>query len=116
MLSLEYSVNYDEIAVNYEEKTFFTACQYVQRTHTLGGRITIHLVSSLTRLDLTKPQNMLLITCTETTEYKPIKLEASHTNILPPKVTVLCFILYLLTCLDTNYEHLLLLNHLSSTN
>ena len=25
MLSLEYSVNYDEIAVNYEEKTFFTA-------------------------------------------------------------------------------------------
>ena len=53
-------------------------------------RIIVWLVSSLTGLDLTMQENMLLFLCTETTEHKPIKLEASYTVILPPMVSVLC--------------------------
>ena len=39
--------------------------------------IIIWLVFSLTRLELTKHENMLLFVCTETTESKPLKLETS---------------------------------------
>ena len=31
----------------------------IQRTLAIGGRITVHLVSSLTKLDLTNEENML---------------------------------------------------------
>ena len=34
----------------------------------------------------------VVFVCTETTEYKPVKLEIGHhTVILPPMVSVLCF-------------------------
>ena len=47
--------------------------------------------SSLTRLDLTKEENMPLFVFTETTESKQVKLEISRTVILPPPVSILCF-------------------------
>ena len=53
------------------------------------GRITGQLVSSLTRLDLTKKGKVLFSTCSEAVESKLVKLETSHTVILPPTVSVL---------------------------
>ena len=41
-------------------------------------------VSSLSRLDLTKEENMLFFVCSEAAESKLVKLETSHTVILPP--------------------------------
>ena len=46
------------------------------------------MVSSLTRLDLTKKENMLLLECSEAVESKLVKLETNHTVILPPTVNV----------------------------
>ena len=51
----------------------------VQRTLTVGGMITVQLVSSLKRLDLTNKENMLLFVYSEA-----VKLETSSTVILPP--------------------------------
>ena len=59
-----------------------------QGTFIVGGRITVQLVSSLTRLDLTKEENMFFV-CNEATESKLVKLETSRAVILPPKVGVL---------------------------
>ena len=58
-----------------------------------GGRITVQLISSLTRLDLTKKGNMLFFVHSERAESKLVKLETSRTVTLPPKVSVLCFCL-----------------------
>ena len=44
---------------------------HIQGTLTTGGMITKRLLSSLTELDLTKQENMLLFVCSETTESKP---------------------------------------------
>ena len=55
----------------------------------LGGRITVQLVSSLLRLDLTKEENMLFFVCSEAVESKLVKLETSRTVIFPPTVSVL---------------------------
>ena len=60
-----------------------------QRTLTIGGRITVWLVSSLTRLDLTKKENMLLFVLSEAVQSELDKLETSHTVILLSKVRVL---------------------------
>ena len=49
--------------------------------------IIIWLVSGLTRLDLTKPENVLLFVCIDS---KPVKQKTSGTVILPPEVSVLC--------------------------
>ena len=57
-----------------------------RRTFTIGWRITVQLVSSLTRLDLTKKENMLGFVCSETAEVKLVKLETSR----PPMVSVRC--------------------------
>ena len=54
-----------------------------QRTLTVGKRITVRLVFSLKRLDLTKEENMLFFACSEATESKLVKLETSRTVILP---------------------------------
>ena len=35
-------------------------------------------------------ENMLLFVCSEAVESKPVKLETSHTVMLPPPMTVLC--------------------------
>ena len=52
---------------------------------TVGGRITVRLVSSLTRLNLTKEENnMLLFVSSEAVESKLVKLETCQTVILPP--------------------------------
>ena len=64
--------------------------QVGQKRLTIGGRITVWLVSSLTRLDLTKNENMLLFVCCEAIESKLVKLETSHTVILFPKLSFLC--------------------------
>ena len=45
-----------------------------QGTFIVGGRITVQLVSSLTRLDLTKEENMLFFVCSETAKSKLVKL------------------------------------------
>ena len=51
---------------------------------TVGGSITVKLVFSLTGLDLTKRENvLLLVLCSEATEFKPVKLETSRTVLLP---------------------------------
>ena len=60
-----------------------------QRTFTVGGRITVWLVSSSTELGVTKQENKLLFACTKTTESKPVKLDTSRTVILPPTASVL---------------------------
>ena len=49
--------------------------------------IIVWLVSGLTRLDLTKPENVLLFVCIDS---KPVKQKTSGTVILPPEVSVLC--------------------------
>ena len=59
-----------------------------QRTLSIGGMITVPLVSSLT--GLTRQENMLLFVCTETTESKQSKQEISCTAIPPPMLSVLC--------------------------
>ena len=46
-------------------------------------------MQSLTRLDLTKQENMLLFVCSEAVESKLVKLETMHTVTLPPKVSAL---------------------------
>ena len=44
-----------------------------RRRLTVGGRITVQLVSSLTRLDLTKKEIILYFECSETAESKLCK-------------------------------------------
>ena len=49
------------------------------------------LVSSLTRLDLTKKEKLLLFfICSEAVESKLVNLETSRTVMLPLKMSVLC--------------------------
>ena len=55
-----------------------------QKTLNFGGRITVWLVSSLTRLDLTKEDNMFLFACSEAVESNLVKLETVQTGIFPP--------------------------------
>ena len=55
----------------------------------VGGHITVQLVSSLLRLDLTKEENMLFFVCSEAVESKLVKLETSRTVILSPIASVL---------------------------
>ena len=52
-----------------------------QRMLPVGGRITVRLVSSLTRLGFTKKRKYLCL-CSESVETKPVKLETSHKVIL----------------------------------
>ena len=66
----------------------------LQRTLTIGGSKTVQLVSSLTGLDLTKKENMLLFVCSDAVESKLVKLETSHTVILPTTVSVLYTLYY----------------------
>ena len=61
-----------------------------QTTLAVGGRITVRLVSSLTSLDLTQEENMLLFVCSEADESNLVKLETSHGMILTPTTRVLC--------------------------
>ena len=58
--------------------------QCLQRTLSARGRIPIRLVSSLTGLDLTKQENLLLFVPMETTDANPVK---QKTAILPPSVS-----------------------------
>ena len=60
-----------------------------QRSLTMGGSTTVQLVSTLTRLDLSSKENMLLFVGGETVDSKLVKLETSRTAILLPTVTVL---------------------------
>ena len=62
----------------------------IQRTHTLGGSITVHVVSNLNGLDLTEQENVLLFVWTGHYCFQTIKQETRQTVILPPKVSVLC--------------------------
>ena len=55
----------------------------------MGGSTTVQLVSTLTRLDLSSKENMLLFVGGETVDSKLVKLETSRTAILLPTVTVL---------------------------
>ena len=50
----------------------------MQRTLTVRGLITVRLVSSLTTLDLTNKENMLLFVCSEAVGSERVKLETSH--------------------------------------
>ena len=60
-----------------------------QRTLTIVGSVTVQLVSSLTRLDLTNKENILFFVCSEAAESKLVILGTSRTVILPPTVSVL---------------------------
>ena len=61
-----------------------------QRTLTVGGKITVRLVSSLTRLELTNEGNVILFVFSEAVKYNLVKLETSCTVMLPPMVSVFC--------------------------
>ena len=52
--------------------------------HEADGSITVKLVSSLTRFDLTKEENMMVFVCSEAVEPKLVQLETSCSVILPP--------------------------------
>ena len=52
--------------------------------HEADGSITVKLVSSLTRYDLTKEENMMVFVCSEAVEPKLVQLETSCSVILPP--------------------------------
>ena len=54
----------------------------IQRTIAIVGRITVWLVSSLTRLDLIKDKTMLLFVCRKEVESNLVILETSRTVIL----------------------------------
>ena len=67
-----------------------------QWTLNVGGSITVHLVYSLTRLDLTNKKTWLFV-CGDAVEANLVKLEISHTVILPitlsvPTTTIYSFI------------------------
>ena len=49
-----------------------------QRKLTVGGRITVRLVSSVTRLVSTKKENMWSLVCSEAVESKLVKLDTSR--------------------------------------
>ena len=55
-----------------------------QRTLTVGGSITVQLVSSLTSVKLTNEGNIILFVCSEAVKCNLVKLETSHTVMLPP--------------------------------
>ena len=63
-------------------------CMYSEYSHR-RGRMIVRLISSLTRLDLAKEENMLLFVRSESVEFNLVNLETSHTVILPPIVSVL---------------------------
>ena len=67
----------------------FCSVRFYQRRLPVGVSVTVQLVSSLTRLELTKKENMLLFVCSEAVESILVKLETSRTVILPPMVRVL---------------------------
>ena len=52
--------------------------------HEADGSITVKLVSSLTRFDLTKEENMMVFVCSEAVEPKLVQLETSCSVIRPP--------------------------------
>ena len=56
----------------------------------MGGRITIQLVASLTRHELTIKEKMPIFVGSEAVDSKLAKLNTSCTVILPPMVSVLC--------------------------
>ena len=68
---------------------------YTQRTLTIEGRITVRLVASVARLDLAIEENMLFFVCCGAAESKLVKLETSHTIILPQIVSVLSYTLFM---------------------
>ena len=74
------------------------APKVIQRTLTVGERITVQLVSRLTELHLTKQKICCYLNIrAETTESKPVKQKSSHTAILPPTMSALWLIVpYLL--------------------
>ena len=98
--------NYKDTSV--EEKTWYwmiyRACLSavtLTREHlTKREGSTVWMKSSLTRLDLTKEENMPLFVFTETTESKQVKLEISRTVILPPPVSILCFNWQVFLCIS----------------
>ena len=64
---------------------------FTQRTLTIG------VSKTMAGLKFDEQENMLLfVSCSKATEYKPVKLESSHTVILPPVVSVRWFIYTLL--------------------
>ena len=72
----------DIIWVKYFQ-TIFNTNYYPDNTHQWVGSTVLLVSRSLTGLDLTKQENMLLcVVCTETTESKPVKLEIRHTVIV----------------------------------
>lgn len=49
----------------------------------LGRMITVWPFSNLTKQDLAKQENVLLLLCSEAAKSRLVKLETSHTVILP---------------------------------
>ena len=64
--------------------------QESESTLSIRGRITLQLVSSLTRLDFTKNENMLFLYLCSDEVKSLLKLDTIHTVILPPMLCVLC--------------------------
>ena len=62
----------------------FPPIRLLLRTLIVWGRITVQVVSSLTRLDLTSEAYVLLFVCSEAVESKLVKPVTSHRVLLPP--------------------------------
>ena len=62
----------------------FPPIRLLLRTLIVWGRITVQLVSSLTRLDLTSEAYVLLFVCSEAVESKLVKPVTSHRVLHPP--------------------------------
>ena len=59
---------------------------------TVGGRITVQLLSSLTRLDQKQRKKICcLFVCSEAAPYKIVKLQTSCTVILPLSASIICY-------------------------
>ena len=68
----------------------FKTRSYVEAVNThRRGRITVWLGTSLTRLELTKIEDVWLLVCSEAVKYKLVKLKSSCIVMLPPMGTVL---------------------------
>ena len=68
--------------LRYHSTWKLTPLNQVENTHHLRGRISEQLVLSLTGLNMTKHENILLFRCTQTTESKAVKHETSRRPVI----------------------------------
>ena len=81
-----------------KSKRLFILLPKVKTENTLTARITVQLVSSVTALDLTQQESVMLYVQTVITESKTFRMETSCTVILPPECSLARGELFLEIC------------------